>query len=148
MTLTMGGIAALSLAIAIALMVKKLAKRMVVYLMLVVGLTGLGGALGAIVSRVVHSGVNGATHATDRFFGAGVGGLVVMAFLTIFIWPHVKPKGPQPPTKLTPWLALSWGTAAAAVGGVFAQAAGFSGNIVAQGVSYLSDGITAFIGGF
>lgn len=148
MTFTTGGIAAICLAIAIAFMIKKLAKRAVVFLMLIVGLTGLGGALGAIVTRVVHSGVNGATNATDRLLGAGVGGLVVMAVLTIFIWPHVRPKGAQPPTKVTWFLALIWGMAASAVGGVFAQAAGFSGDIVAQGVSYLSAGVTAFIGGF
>lgn len=147
MTLTMGGIAALALVVALAFMKKGLAKRGVVYLMLTVGLLGLGGALGAIVTRIVNSGVHGASNATSRLFGTGVGGFAIMLLLTIFIYPHVRPKG-QPPTKATPWLALIWGTVAAAVGGVWATAAHGSGNFIAQGFAYLSDGVTAFIGGF
>lgn len=148
MTFTMGTIAAVCLGLAIAFMVKKLAKRTVVYLMLIVGVTGLGGAAGAIVTKIVQSGVNGAANATDRLLGVGVGAFICAAVLTIFIWPHVKPKSPQPPTRATPWLALAWGTVAAAAGGVFAQAAGFSGNIVAQGITYLNSGLTAFFQGF
>jgi heme A synthase len=147
MTLTLGGIAALCFGVALALMKKGLAKRSVVYLMLLAGMAGLGGALGAIVARIVRSGVNGATNATDRLLGTGVGGLLVILVLSIFIYPHVKPKNAQPPTRSTPWIGLAWGTVAASVGGVFAAAAGFSTNIVAQSANFLLTNAPAFFSG-
>lgn len=146
MTLTMGGIAALCFAFALALMVKKLAKRAVVYLMLIAGITGLGGALGALIAKVVGIGVNGASVAADRMLGAGVGGLIVGGIMTIFLIPHIKPKG-QPPTRFTPWLALAWGSVAVAVGGVFAAAAGLSSNLFATGSNTLSSVVMAFFQG-
>lgn len=146
MTLTLAGLAAICFGVALALMKKGLAKRGVVYLMLLAGMAGLGGALGAIVARIVRSGVNGATNATDRLLGTGVGGLLVILVLSIFIYPHVKPRG-QPPTKATAWLALIWGTVAASVGGVFAAAAGFSTNIVADSANFLLTNAPAFFGG-
>lgn len=147
MGLTMGGIAAVCFAIAIAFIVKKLAKRTVVFLMLITGVIGLGGIVGSIVTRTTHGGVGGATRASNALLGTGAGGLIVLAVLSIFIYPHIKPKG-QPPTKFTPWLALIWGPIAAAVGGVFAAAAGLSSNIVAGGVSSLGDLVSAVIQGF
>jgi hypothetical protein len=148
MTLTLGGIAAICLAAAIAFTVKKLAKRTVVFLMIIAGLAGLGGVLGSIIARVTQSGVNGATSATNRLLGVGAGGLIVMLVLTIFIYPHVKLKGAQPPTKATPWLGLAWGSVAAAVGGVFGAAAGVGTNVIAQGANLLLSGATAFFQGF
>lgn len=148
MTFTMGGIAAICFGLALVLIKTSQGKRTTVYLMLIAGVLGLGGALGAIVNRIVTSGVNGASNATDRLLGAGVGGFLIAAALSIAIWPHAKPKSPKPPTKATPWLALTWGMVAAAVGGIWAKAAGMSGDIVAQGFNYLSDGVTAFFQGF
>lgn len=148
MTLTLGGIAAVAFAVAIAFMVKKLAKRTVVFLMIIAGLAGLGGILGSIITRISRSGVNGATHATDKLFGVGVGGLIVCLVLTIFIYPHVKLKGGQPPTKATPWLGLAWGSVAAAVGGIFGTAAGIGSDVVAQGANLILSGATAFLAGF
>ena len=146
MTLTLAGIAAICFGVALALMKKGLAKRGVVYLMLLAGMAGLGGALGAIVAKIVRSGVNGAANATDRLLGAGVGGLLVILVLSIFIYPHIKPKG-QPPTRATAWLALIWGTVAASVGGVFAAAAGFSTNILAESANFLLTNAPAFFSG-
>ena len=148
MTLTLAGIAAIAFGTAIAFMIKKLAKRTVVFLMIIAGLAGLGGLLGAIINRAVRSGVSGATHATDRLLGVGVGGLLIGIVLTIFIYPHVKLKGAQPPTKATPWLALAWGSVAAVVGGVFGAAAGIGSDVIAQGANLLLSGATAFIQGF
>lgn len=148
MTLSLGGIAAVCLAAAIALSIKHLAKRTVVVLMLIAGLAGFGGILGAILARVSQSGVNGATQATDRLLGVGVGGLIVGLVLTIFLYPHLKPKGAQPPTKATPWIALAWGSVAAATGGIFGAVAGVGTDVVAQGANLLLSGATAFIQGF
>lgn len=147
MTLTLGGIAALCFAAAIAFMVKHLAKRTVVFLMIITGLAGLGGVLGSIVARISRSGVNGATQATDKLLGVGVGGLIVGLVLTIFIYPHVKLKSPQPPTKATAWLGLAWGSVAAAVGGIFGAAAGIGTDVVAQGANLILSGATAFFSG-
>lgn len=147
MTLTLAGIAAICFGVALALMKKGLAKRSVVYLMLLTGMAGLGGALGALIAKIVGSGVHGATNVTDRLLGTGVGGLLVILVLSIFIWPHVKPRSPQPPTRATPWLALTWGSVAAAVGGVFAAAAGFSTSIVAEGANFILTNAPAFFSG-
>ena len=146
MTLTLGGLAAIALCVALACMKKGVAKRSVVYLMLIAGTAGLGGAIGSFISRIVRSGVNGATKATDQLFGVGVGGLIAILVLTIFVYPHVKPKG-QPPTRATPWLALAWGTVAIAVGGVFAAAAGLSANLFATGSNTVSGVLLAFFQG-
>lgn len=148
MTLTLGGIAAICFAAAIAFKVKKLAKKTVVFLMIIAGLAGLGGVLGSILARVTQSGVSGATQATDKLLGVGVGGLIVGLVLTIFLYPHVKLKGAQPPTAATPWIGLAWGSVAAAVGGVFGAAAGIGTDVVAQGANLLLSGATAFLQGF
>lgn len=147
MSLTMGGISALALVIALTFMFKKIAKRTTVYLMLVAGLAGFGGLLGSLIDRAVGSAVGGATSATDRLFGTAVGGLVVVAIMTIAMWPHIKPKG-QPPTRATPWIALMYGAVLTAVGGVFSQAAGIGGNFVAEGVNSVGDFLAAFIQGW
>lgn len=146
MTLTLAGIAAICFGVALAMMKKGLGKRAVVYLMLLAGMAGLGGAFGALIAKIIRSGVNGATDTTDRLLGTGVGGLLVLLVLSIFIYPHVKPKG-QPPTKATPWLALTWGTVAASVGGVFAAAMGFSTSIVAEGANFILTNAPAFFSG-
>lgn len=146
-TLTLGGIAAVCLAIALTLMFKKMAKRAVVYLMLIAGLAGLGGLLGQIIDRIVGAAVGGAVSAADRLSGQAIGGFILIAILTIVLWPHVKPKG-QPPTRFTPWVALLYGAVLYAVGGVFSQMAGLSTNIVAQGANMALSGVVAFIGGF
>lgn len=146
MTLTMAGIAAICFAFAIALMIKKMAKRIVVYLMLIAGVAGLGGALGGFITKLVGIGVNGATVGVERLVGAGVGGLIVGGIVTIFLFPHIKPKG-QPPTRITPWLALAWGSVAIAVGGVFAAAAGLSANLFATGSNTVSSVLLAFFQG-
>lgn len=147
MTLTLGGIAAVCLAIALTLMFKKMAKRAVVWLMLIAGVCGLGGILGSIVNRIVNSAVSGATSAMDRLSGQAIGGFIIIAVMSIALWPHVKPKG-QPPTRLTPWIALVFGAVLYAVGGVFSEMAGLSQNIVAQGANFLLSGAAAFIQGF
>lgn len=147
MTLTLGGIAAVSLAIALTLMFKKMAKRATVFLMLIAGLCGLGGILGSIVDRIVNSAVGGATSAADRLSGQAIGGFIIIAIMSIALWPHIKPKG-QPPTRLTPWIAFLYGAVLFAVGGVFSEMAGLSQNIVAQGANFLVSGATAFIQGF
>jgi len=147
MTLTLGGIAAVALAIALTFMFKKMAKRATVYLMLIAGLAGIGGILGSIVDRIVNSAVGGAASATERLSGQAIGGFIIIAVMSIALWPHVKPKG-QPPTRLTPWIAFAYGAVLYAVGGVFSQMAGLSTNIVAQGANFLVSGATAFIQGF
>lgn len=147
MSLTLGGIAAICLAIALTFMVKKMARRATVYLMLIAGLAGLGGVLGSIIDRIVNAAVGGAVSAADRLSGQAVGGFILIAILTIVLWPHVNPKG-QPPTKFTPWVALMYGAVLYAVGGVFSQMAGLSTNIVAQGANMALSGVMAFIGGF
>jgi len=147
MSLTLGGIAALALVIALAFMFKKIAKRTTVYLMLIAGLAGFGGILGTIITRAATSAVGGVASATNRLFGVAVGGIVIVAVMTIALWPHIKPKG-QPPTRATPWIALLYGAVLTAVGGVFSQAAGLSSNFVAQGVNFLGGAVTAFIQGF
>lgn len=148
MTLTLGGIAAICFAAAIAFMVKHLAKRTVIFLMIITGLAGLGGILGSVITRMSRSGVHGATQATDKLLGVGVGGLIVCLVLSIFIYPHVKLKSPEPPTKATPWLALAWGSVAAATGGVFGAAAGIGTGVVAQGANLILSGASAFLAGF
>lgn len=147
MTLTLGGIAAVSLAIALTFMFKKMAKRAVVYLMLIAGLAGFGGILGSVVDRIVNGSVDRATSAADRLSGQAVGGFIVVVVMTIALWPHIKPKG-QPPTRLTPWIAFFYGAVLYAVGGVFSQIAGQSTNIVAQGANFLLSGAVAFFQGF
>lgn len=146
MTLTLGGIAAIAFCIALACMKKGLAPKIVVYLMLIAGVAGLGGAIGSVITRIVRSGVNGAAKATDQLFGVGVGGLIAVLVLTIFIYPHAKPRG-KPPTRATPWLALAWGSVALAVGGVFAAAAGLSANLFATGSNTVSGVLLAFFQG-
>lgn len=146
MTLTLAGVSAVAFCVALAFMRKGLAQRTVVYLMLIAGVVGLGGAIGSVITRVVRSGVNGAAKATDQLFGVGVGGFIAVLVLTIFIYPHAKPKG-KPPTRATPWLALIWGTVAFAVGGVFAAAAGLSANLFATGSNTVSGVLLAFFQG-
>lgn len=147
MTLTMGGIAALAFAIALALMFKKIAKKFIPWLMLVAGI-GLGGVIGALSSRLVNGAVNGVSQATGALFGAGaIGGLIIVAWLTIVIAPHMKPKG-QPPTKFTPWLAFIFPAVLVAVGGMFSTLAGLSENVVTQVAGAFMSTAAAIIGGF
>lgn len=146
MGLTLGGISALALVIALAFMVKKMAKRSTVYLMLIAGL-GLGGFLGGIIVSIVTAIMGGAASATDRLFGAGVGGIIVVVIMAIALYPHVKPKG-QPPTRLTPWIALAFGTVLVVAGGFFSTAAGLASNVVTQAANLGLSGLVAFVQGF
>lgn len=146
MTLTLGGIAAVCLAVALTLMFKKMAKRTVVYLMLVAGLAGFGGILGSLVDRIVNSAVDRAASATDKLSGQAIGGFILVVVMSIAMWPHIKPKD-QPPTRMTPWIAFAYGAVLYAVGGVFSQIAGQSTNIVAQGANFLLSGAVAFFQG-
>jgi hypothetical protein len=128
MILTLAGVSGIALVIALGFMFKKVLKKFIPWLMLVAGL-GLAGVFGTLVYNAVNRGVSGVSHATEKVLGAGVGGLAVVAWLTILLVPHMKPKG-QPPTKFTPWLALIYPSVLAAVGGVLSNAAGLGQNVV------------------
>jgi hypothetical protein len=145
MVLTLAGISGISLAIALALMFKRSAKKIVPWLMLIAGM-GLAGILGALVDRIVGTVVNGVSDATSKLFGAGVGGIALIAILTVFIAPHMKPKG-QPPTRFTPWLAFVYVSVLVAVGGVFSAAAGMSSNIVTDFAGGAATFLTSLVGG-
>lgn len=148
MTLSVGGVAALAFAIALALMFKKIAKRLIPWLMLIAGI-GLGGVIGLLSDRLVNGTVGGISRATGALLGGGaVGGLIVVAVLTIVIAPHMKPKGGQPPTKFTPWLAFIFPAVLVAVGGMFSTLAGLSENVVTQAASAVMATAAAIIGGF
>lgn len=145
MVLTLAGISGLALVIALALMFKRVAKKFIPWLMLIAGI-GLAGVLGTIVERIVARGVNGVSNATSKLLGAGVGGMAIIAILTVLIVPHMKPKG-QPPTKFTPWLAFVYPSVLVAVGGVFSQAAGLGSNIVTDGANTLGLFLTSLVTG-
>lgn len=145
MTLTLAGISAIGLAIALTCMHKKLGKRSVVFLMAIAGL-GPSGFLGDIIVRIVTAIMGGAATASDRLVGAGVGGIVVALVMAFAMWPHVKPKG-QPPTRLTPWLAFFFPTVLFAAGGFFSDGAGLASNVVTQGVNLALSGMFAFFQG-
>jgi hypothetical protein len=147
MTLTMGGVAALAFAIALTLMFKKIAKKLIPWLMLVAGI-GLGGVIGSLSDRLVNGTVDGISRAAGSLLGGtAVGGLIVIAVLTILLVPHMKPKG-QPPTRFTPWLAFIFPAALVAVGGMFSTLAGLSENVVTQAAGALMTTAAAIIGGF
>jgi len=147
MTLTIGGVAALAFAIALALMFKKIAKKAIPWLMLIAGI-GLGGVIGSLSDRLVNGAVDGVSRATGALFGgAAVGGLIIIAWLTIVLLPHMKPKG-QPPTKFTPWVAFIFPAALVAVGGMFSTLAGLSENVVTQAAGAVMTTAAAIIGGF
>lgn len=147
MTLTLGGIAALALVIAIGLMIVGIAKQAVVYLMLIAGI-GLSGVLGVTIGRVMSSAVNGTATAADSVLGAGaLGMLALFAFLSTLLLPRLKPKG-NPPTKWTKWIALSYGSVMVATGGIASAAVGLQQNIVTEAASALMTAATAVIQGF
>jgi hypothetical protein len=147
MTLSVGGVAALAFAIALALMFKKIAKKLIPWLMLIAGI-GLGGVIGLLSDRLVNGAVNGISKAVGTLLGgAAVGGLIVVAVLTILLMPHMKPKG-QPPTRFTPWLAFIFPAVLVAVGGMFSTLAGLSQNVVTQAASAVMSTAAAIIGGF
>ena len=147
MTLTVGAVAALAFAIALTMMFKKVLKKFIPWLMLIAGI-GLGGVIGALSDRLVNGTVNGISKATGTLLGgSAVGGLIVVAVLTILLVPHMKPKG-QPPTRFTPWLAFIFPAVLVAVGGMFSTLAGLSGNVVTQAASALASTAAAIIGGF
>lgn len=147
MTLSVGAVAALAFAIALTMMFKKVLKKWIPWLMLVAGI-GLGGVIGVLSSRLVNGTVNGISKATGALLGgSAVGGLIIVAVLTICLVPHMKPKG-QPPTKMTPWLAFVFPAVLVAVGGMFSTLAGLSGNVVTQAASALASTAAAIIGGF
>lgn len=147
MTLTVGGVAALAFAIALALMFKKIAKKLIPWLMLVAGI-GLGGVIGLLSDRLVNGAVNGVSKAVGTLLGgAAVGGLIIIAVLTILLLPHMKPKG-QPPTRFTPWLAFIFPAVLVAVGGMFSTLAGLSENVVTQAAGAFMTTAAAIIGGF
>lgn len=146
MTFTVAGVAALALIIALGLMYKKYGKKIVPWLMLIAG-GGLGGILGALIANLTGSAVNGVSAAAGRLLAAGaVGGLVVMAWLTIILLPHMKPKG-QPPTRFTPWVALAYLPVLVAVGGIMSGLAGLSQNVVTQAASIVWSTAAAVIQG-
>jgi hypothetical protein len=147
MTLSVGGIAALAFAIALTLMFKKIAKKLIPWLMLVAGI-GLGGVIGLLSDRLVNGAVNGVSKATGTLLGgSAVGGLIIVAVLTILLLPHMKPKG-QPPTRLTPWLAFIFPAVLVAVGGMFSTLAGLGQNVVTQAAGAVMSTAAAIIGGF
>lgn len=147
MTLSVGGVAALAFAIALALMFKKIAKKLIPWLMLIAGI-GLGGVIGLLSDRLVNGAVNGISKAVGTLLGgAAVGGLIVVAVLTILLMPHMKPKG-QPPTRFTPWLAFIFPAVLVAVGGMFSTLAGLSQNVVTQAAGAIMSTAAAIIGGF
>jgi hypothetical protein len=147
MTLTVAGVAALAFVIALGLMFKKFGKKIVPWLMLIAG-GGLAGALGAVLTNVITGAVGGFSSAVSTILGAGaVGGLLVIAWLTIVLLPHMKPKG-QPPTRFTPWVAFMYLPVLVAVGGIFSGLAGLSGNVVTQAASLALATFTTVIQGF
>lgn len=145
MVLALAGISGIALVIAIACMFKKILKQKVPWLMLIAGL-GLSGVFGTLVFSAVNRTVEGASHATEKLLGAGVGGLAIIAWLTIVLLPHLKPKG-QPPTKFTPWIALIYPAVLAAVGGVVSSAAGLGKNVVTQAAGAGLQFVAALFGG-
>lgn len=147
MTLTVGGIAAACLLIGLALLKKKLAKSAATRLLLLAGFFGIGGVLGDLTARIIRSGLDGTSNLTERLLGTGAGGLLGLAVLSIFVWPHVRPKA-APPTKATPVLAFIWGGVAAAVGGLFTAAAGLSSNFAVEAVNGINQAATMFLQGF
>jgi hypothetical protein len=146
MVFTLASVSAVSLVIALGLMYKRIGKKFVPWLMAIAGI-GPSGIFGALVERIVSSLVGGISSATSKLLGAGVGGLVLVAWLTIVLLPHMKPKG-QPPTKFTPWVAFVYPSVLVAVGGIFSGLAGLSGNIVTQAAGMTWSTISAVIGGF
>lgn len=147
MSLTMGAVAALAFVIALGLMFKKFGKKAVPWLMLIAG-GGLAGVLGAVLTKLITGGINGFSSAVGVVLGAGsVGGLLVIAWLTIILLPHMKPKG-QPPTRFTPWIAFSYVPVLVAVGGIFSALAGLSQNVVTQAFGIVGSTISAVIQGF
>ncbi|HEY2086229.1 MAG TPA: hypothetical protein VGH54_09420 [Mycobacterium sp.] len=147
MGLTLGGIAAISLVIAIGLMVVGIAKQAVVYLMLIAGL-GLSGLIGVALGRIMGSAVKGTATAGDAVLGAGgLGTLVLFAFLSTLLVPRLKPRS-NPPTKWTKWIALSYGSVMVATGGIVSALMGLQQNVVTQAASALMSAATAIVGGF
>lgn len=145
MVLTLAGISGISLAIALALMFKKVAKKIIPWLMLIAGV-GLAGVLGVVVTRIIDRVVGGVSDATSKLLGAGVGGMALIAILTVLIVPHMKPKG-QPPTRFTPWLAFIYPSVLVSVGGVFSQAAGLGSNVVTDVAGTAAMFLTSLVGG-
>lgn len=145
MVLTLAGISGLALAIALALMFKRIGKKFIPWLMLIAGI-GLAGVLGVLVDRIIGRVVGGVSNATSKLLGAGVGGMALIAVLTVLIVPHMKPKG-QPPTKFTPWLAFIYPAVLVAVGGVFSQAAGLGSNIVTDGANTVGAFFASLVAG-
>lgn len=145
MVLTLAGVSGLALVIALGFMFKKVLKKFIPWLMLVAGL-GLAGVFGTLVYNAVNRGVSGVSHATEKVLGAGIGGLAVVAWLTILLVPHLKPKG-QPPTKFTPWIAFIYPAVLTAVGGIVSVAAGLGQNIVTQGASAAAQFLTSLVAG-
>jgi hypothetical protein len=147
MSLTLGGIAAIALIIAIGLMIVGIAKQAVVYLMLVAGI-GLSGVLGVTIGRVMGSAVKGTATASDTVLGAGaLGTLALFAFLSTLLIPRLKPRS-NPPTKWTKWIALSYGSVMVATGGIVSAAVGLQQNIVTEAASALMTAAAAVIQGF
>lgn len=145
MVLTLAGVSGIALVLALAFMFKKVAKKFVPWLMLVAGI-GLAGVLGTLVDRIIGRAVNGVSDATSKLLGAGVGGIALIAWLTVLIAPHMKPKG-QNPTRFTPWLAFLYPAVLVAVGGVFSNAAGLGGNIVTDGAATVGMFLTSLLAG-
>jgi hypothetical protein len=145
MILTLAGISGLALVVALGCMFKKVLKKFIPWLMLIAGI-GLAGVLGTLVDRIVGRAVNGVSNATSKLLGAGVGGMALIALLTVLIVPHMKPKG-QPPTRFTPWIALLYPAVLVAVGGVFSQAAGLGSNIVTDGANTVGAFFASLVAG-
>lgn len=145
MVLTLAGISGLALVIALALMFKRIAKKLIPWLMLIAGI-GLAGVLGTLVDRIIARAVGGVSDAASKLLGAGVGGLAVIAVLTVLLVPHMKPKG-QPPTRFTPWLALIYTSVLVAVGGIFSSAVGMSSNIVTDAANTVGMFLSALVQG-
>jgi hypothetical protein len=147
MVLTLGSVAAVAFAIALTLLFKHMAKKTVVWLMLIAGI-GLGGVVGSLADGLVTRLVGGLSNVAGSLLGAtAAGGLIVVAVLTVLLYPHMKPKG-QPPTKFTPWLAFFFPAVLVAAGGVFSSVAGLSENVVTQAAGVTWSTIAAVIGGF
>jgi hypothetical protein len=118
--ITFAAVAVLAFVLGVLFHVKKVGKKAVPWLMVVASF-GLAGVLGSVLDRLASSSTAGTTSATARLFGTAVPmvlAVVVIAYLAI----HMKPKG-QPPTRLTPWIALASVPILRAAGGVFASIA-------------------------